>query len=64
MGRDIRLISIEIVMCDQTTESINETNFNIIVNIHPTDCTHWFLVIRRDSGAAYCFLSFDVETPL
>ena len=41
IDRDISLITIEIVMRDQTSEPINETNFNIIVNLHPPYGTHW-----------------------
>ena len=37
-------------------------NFNIIVNLHPTDGTHWVLVIRREGGPVYYFDSFGVET--
>ena len=40
-GTDISLIPIETVMRDQTPETINETNFNIFDNMHPTDGTHW-----------------------
>ena len=34
-------------MRDQTTDSINDSNFNIIVNLHPTDGTHWVSKARR-----------------
>ena len=37
IGREINLIPIEIVMRDKTPDSIKEANFNIIVNLHPTD---------------------------
>ena len=37
-------------MRDQTSQTINESNFNVIVILHPTNCTHWVLVIRRDGG--------------
>ena len=47
IGKDISLIPIEIIMRDEKPEMINEPNFNIIVNLHPTDGTHWVLVIRR-----------------
>ena len=47
MGKDISLQQIEIVMRDQTPDSIrepasqiNDNNSNIIVNLHPTDGTH------------------------
>ena len=35
----------------------------LIVNLHPTDCTHWILVIRRRGGKVYYFDSFGAETP-
>ena len=85
IGKDISLTPIEIVMRDQTPDSIRETaspirhgtkslvpqpasqttnpNFNIIVNLHPTDGTHWVLVIRREDGPTYYFDSYGVETP-
>ena len=47
IGNDISLTQIEIVMRDQTPNNINKNNFNIIVNLHPSDGTHWVLVIRR-----------------
>ena len=49
-------------MKDQTPININDSNFNIIVNLHPTDGTYWFLVIRRTGGKFYYFDSFGVET--
>ena len=70
IGKDISLTPIEIVMRDKTPDSIRETaspigepNFNIIVNLHPTDGTHWVLVIRREGGPVYYIDSFGVETP-
>ena len=70
IGKDISLTPIEIVMRDETLDSIRETaspigepNFNIIVNLHPTDGTHWVLVIRREGGPVYYFDSFGVATP-
>ena len=63
IGEDISLTPIEIVMRDQTPEMIRELNFNIIRNLHPTDGTHWVLVIRREGGPVYYFDSFGVETP-
>ena len=50
IGRDISLIPREIKMSDQTPSIICETNFNNIVNQHPTDGKHWVLVIRREIG--------------
>ena len=55
IGKDISLNPIELLMRDEKPEMINETNFNIIVNLHPTDCTHWVLVIRRRAGNVYYF---------
>ena len=73
IGKDISLTPTEIVMRDETTNIIRETaspigepNFNIIVNLHPTDGTHWVLVQRREGGPVYYLDSFDsfgVETP-
>ena len=70
IGKDISLTPIEIVMRDQTPDSIGEPasqitnpNSNIIVNLHPTEGTHWVLVIRREGVPVYYFDSFGVETP-
>ena len=78
IGKDISLTPIEIVMRDQSPKTIREPawgtkgkapsqiyepNFNIIVNLHPTDGTHWVLVIRREGGPVYYLDSFGVETP-
>ena len=69
IGKDISLTPIEIVMRDETTDNIceagsliNEPNFNINLNLHPTEGTHWVLVIRREGGPVYYFDSFGVET--
>ena len=40
IGKDISLTPIEIVMKDQTPESTCEPNVNIIVYLHPFDCTY------------------------
>ena len=70
IGKDINLTPIEIVMRDQTPDSIGDPNFNIIVNLHPTEGTQWVLVIRIEDqrsgytdGPVYYFDSFGVETP-
>ena len=63
IGKDISLTPIEIVMRDQTPDSINDNNSNIIKNLYPSDGTHWVLVIRREGGPPYYFDSFGVETP-
>ena len=63
IGKNISLTPIEIVMRDQTPNNISEPNSNIIVNLHPTEGTHWVLVIRREGGPVYYFDSFGVETP-
>ena len=69
-GKDISLTPIEIKMRDQSPKTIRdpasqiyEPNSNIIVNLLPTDGTHWVLVIRREGGPVYYFDSFGVETP-
>ena len=63
-GKDISIITIEIVMSDRKPDSIKAPNFNIIVSLHSTDDTHWVLVIRREGGPIYCFDSSGVETQL
>ena len=63
IGKDISLTPIEIVMRDDKPEMVSEPNSNIIVNLHPTEGTHWVLVIRREGGPTYYFDSFGVETP-
>ena len=63
IGKDISLTPIEIVMRDQTPNNISEPNSNLIVNLHPTEGTHWVLVIRREGGPVYYFDSFVIETP-
>ena len=55
IGKDISLTPIEIVMRDQSPKTICEPNSNIIVNLHPTDGTHWILVIRGDGGPTCYF---------
>ena len=47
IGKDKGITPIEIIMRDEKPYNINDNNFNIIVNLHPTDGTHWVLVIRR-----------------
>ena len=63
IGKDISLTPIEMVMGDQTPDNTSEPNVNITVNLHPTDGTHWVLVIRREGAPKYYFDSFGVETP-
>ena len=63
IGKDKSLIPIEIIMKDEKPEMINETDLNIIVNLHLTDGTHWVSVIRRGGGKWYYFDGFGVETP-
>ena len=53
IGKVISLTPIEIVMRDQTPDSIRDPNFNIIVNLHSTEGTHWVLFIRREDGTVY-----------
>ena len=50
-------------MRDEEPELITENNFNIINNLHPTDGTHWVLLIRRRAGKVYYSDSFGVGTP-
>ena len=45
IGKHISLTSIEILMRNQKSDNTSEHNFNFIVNLHPTDGTHWVLVI-------------------
>ena len=45
IGKDISLTPIEIVVRDYKLDNTSEPNFNIIVNLHPTEGTHWVLVI-------------------
>ena len=45
--KDMSITPIEIVMRDRTPNKIIENNFNIIVNLHPYDGTHWVLVIEE-----------------
>ena len=63
IGKDISLTPIEMVMRDQTPDYIRDPSSNTIVNLHPNECTHWVLVIRREGGPTYYFDSFGVETP-
>ena len=62
IGKDISPTPIEIAMRDQTPDSIDETNFIIIVNLQPSDGTHWVLVVRRDGEKIHYFDSFGVKT--
>ena len=57
------MIPIDIVMRDRTPVNINDSNFIIIVNLHPTDGTHSVLVIRRRTGKVFSFDSFSVDSP-
>ena len=63
IGKDISLTPIEILMRDENPKTIRKLNFNITVNLHPTDGTHWVLVIRREGGSVYYFDIFGVEAP-
>ena len=63
IGKVISPTPIEIVMRDETPDSIREPNFNIIVILQPTEGTHWVLVIRTEGGPVYYFDSFGVDTP-
>ena len=63
IGKDIFITPVEIIKRDQKPEMIHDPEFNIIVNLHPTDGTHWVLVIRREEGPVYYFDSVGVENP-
>ena len=63
IGKDISLTPIEIVMRVQYPVSVCEPDVNINLNLHPTDGTHWVLVIRKEGGPVCYFDSFGVETP-
>ena len=63
IGKHISLTPIEIVMRDQSLDNTSVPNVIIIVNLHPTDGTHWVLIIRGEGGSVYYFDSFGVETP-
>ena len=41
IGKDISLTPIENVMRDDKPEVVSELNSNIILNLHPTEGTHW-----------------------
>ena len=47
IGKNISLTPTEIVMRDENPKTIRELNFNIIVNLHPTEGTHWVLGIKE-----------------
>ena len=49
-------------MRDQTPKTINNVGHNIVINLHPTNGVHWFLVINRDNTKSYYFDRFGVET--
>ena len=61
-GRDINLTPTVIVMRDQKPDNFNDNKFKIIFNLHPTDGTHWVLVIGREKGKTHYFGSCGVET--
>ena len=50
-------------MRGENFSTIIDKNFNIIVDLHPTDGTNWIFVIIGDSGEVYYFNSVNVETP-
>ena len=63
IGKDISLTPIEIVMRDKAPDNINENSFNIIVNLHPSDATHWVLVIRKCGERIHYYDNLGVKTP-
>ena len=48
---------------ERSETSIANPEFNIIVNLHPTDGTNWVLVIGREGESVYYFDGFSVGTP-
>ena len=54
IGKYISTIPKEIIMRDQKPEKIRDPKFTILVNLHPTDSTHWLLFVRREGGPIYC----------
>ena len=56
IGTDINITPIEIIMRDQKPETIQDPEFNIIVNLHPTGGTHWVSVIRREGVLCITFI--------
>ena len=61
-GKAISLITFEKVMRDQIPKTIIIEDYNIIVNLHPTDVIHWVLVIKRGTTRTYYLDNFGVET--
>ena len=55
---DICFIPIDLVMRDLTPKTVRDTNYIILINIHPTDGTHWVLVIEREATGTYNVDSF------
>ena len=49
-------------VCDPRSGFANP-DVHIIGNLHPTDSTHWVLVIRTEGGHVYYSDRFGVETP-
>ena len=45
ISHDITLTPIEIEMRDELPETMNKISCNIIVNLHPTDGTHWLVLV-------------------
>ena len=56
IGGEISLITFEIVMLDQTPKTISDAEQKIIINLHPTDGTHWvgFSYKMGESGKLLC----------
>ena len=45
-------------MRHQIQFTINDNNLNIFLNLHPTDCTQWVLVIWREGGEQAPLVAF------
>ena len=66
----ISLRPTEIIMRDETRtivnplsgKSVDKFNFNIFINLHPTDGTHWVLVLRGEDDKIHYFDNYGVET--
>ena len=48
IGRYVILLTIEKVMRNQFTETVNDSDFNNKVSFHPRDGTHRVLAIKED----------------
>ena len=63
IGSGISLLPIAIVMTDKIPLTIFEGSCIIIINLHPTNGTHWVLVVRINYCNVFYFEISVVETP-